>query len=231
MSTEQVEVPEYEKRTIVEGVISDLGSYVKLYEQGTPIKIFDDAKVSIKNETGVNYLLPFTGENSYESESADAITNTTYRLEIEREGIIITGTSTTPIIKYVIDTVKLNQQSSKLSIEFEEHTALNNFACITYTINGEQIAPFILFSDEFHTGTRVIQNIDLPIQVEQGDEIKITIYTINEESYSYLLDLIRIEEQYSDPQITHYNPTGNLSGNVLGFFMACLENNFIFVVE
>jgi hypothetical protein len=230
VNVEQVEVPEYEKRTVVEGVISDLGSYVKIYEQGIPVKILDDAEIHIKNEGGVDYEIPFN-ENKYLSESADAITNTTYELEIVSEGQLITGNSTTPIIKYLIDTVKLNQQSGTLSIEFEEHTALNNFACIIYTINREQIAPYVLFSDEFHTGNRVIQNIGIPVQILPGDEIKITLYTINEESYDYLVDLIRIEEQYSDPQITHYNPQGNLSGNVLGYFMACLENTFTLTVE
>lgn len=230
----EVDLDSMETTLVIEGCITDLQSpcTIKLSKTGDYFNpgiypAVSDARVSIRDEFGMETVFEETEAGVYTSESLDVIENRSYTLLVQSEGEDYRAEGTIPR-KVCIDT--LTYEIPPMIYEFEEGYMLNcyfqdpaeirNYYRLKAYRKGAESAEAskYIFSDDFMNGNMIF----MPWEWEEFfpmDTVVVELHTLDKSSYEFYNTLNSLSGGMfgaSNPA----NPETNLSNDALGYFGA-----------
>jgi len=196
--------------------------------KGAVVKIWDDE--------GNSETLQQDKTGWYVAEELKGVIGRTYNMSVVYENIEYTSVSQMPpLVK--LDSLSMYKAAimdyAVPMIHFNDPKGQTNqyYRCLVY-INGKQHPDVneLVLSAEFMDGSPIHQF--LPIftndedvdPIEKGDEILIEFQCLDKGAYTFFYTLSRIEDSYT-------NPTSNIKGGALGYFMACTVDQMTMIAE
>jgi hypothetical protein len=228
---------------VIEGIISkDSACTVRLTVTGNYFSedepsIVEDAIITISNGI-ITEELNYTANGYYRGENIKGKEGTTYELEVSHKGKLYKATSSMPQKRSILSAHygKSEAQSAlnplgetvfTISCTFRDNLETDDFYMIKYTEADRMIETkyFLLTENSINGGTLEIDDTGLMRFSESifydGGEIKIELFSVDENMYNYFLQLSDIlfwKNRVVPP--TPYNPTSNISGGAQGYFAA-----------
>ncbi|MDZ7739284.1 MAG: DUF4249 family protein [Bacteroidales bacterium] len=202
-------------------------AYTSSYFDTEKAKIEDYALVSISDDSGRSEVLEYMGEGVYRGNIIRGKENTEYSLSISAGDRSYNGSS------------YLNSKPEILILEYEkldiphysEETIYSLMAIITdnpysdnyymlrYYRNGEMINDYYsIFSDRYLQADTIVYS-DYKLDFYKTDTVKVELYAIDRGVYNYF-NLVNDVLFSAMSSSTPFNPESNISGGILGYFMA-----------
>lgn len=226
-----VELNSVEPRLVIEGVVRMDSpaevrvSYTQDFNNNTSYTLVKDAVVTISDDTGNSEVLTYDNSGRFIATTIRGIERVNYHLTVVHEGKEYTATSVMPP-RVEIDSLTLWKfpvsDFYEPMVHFKDPVGEENrYYRFNIAINGEY--PLLhdnLLSTEFMDGYDIHyplfvrytgSNDDDPI--ENGDEIEVEMRCLDKATYTFF-------ETLSDMDNALANPTGNISGDALGYFGA-----------
>lgn len=199
-----------------------------------------DAELTLISSNGETEVLMHMGDGSYMGSSVLGEANTTYELQIDMEGISISGTST---IMADFALIGINQIESvvnrpglpgsdpadsiayNLELTFTDSETQENIYMMQILQNGEVGEFGYLFVDDQLYGSNgtVVYN-PMMYQFAKGDTAHIRISSLDEEAYEFYNQLSDVAGSSGMRAMmssgTPYNPISNMGDEVMGYFAA-----------
>ncbi|HKK41408.1 MAG TPA: DUF4249 domain-containing protein [Bacteroidales bacterium] len=234
-----VDLNEAAPRIVIEGLINN-GSgpyYVRLsrsgsYFGGTALQGVTGALVVITDNTGITDTLPERSAGLYQTIKTRGIPGRTYILTVNTGNITYTGQSSMPhhvridslsLVRTEVSHISIGGNSSKetalyVYCYFSDPPGKNFYRARVFTNDSTDTQRYHLFDDQYTDGEETELRV---AHVEQGDKVKVDLYSLDKSTYAYyrtLEDLI-----YSNPVFgsTPANPDSNIDNGALGYFGAC----------
>ena len=228
---------------VIEGVISkDSVCIVQLtitgnyFSEDGPLPV-EDAVITINNGT-ISEDLTYTANGYFRGADIIGKEETTYELEVLYNGTQYRATSYMPPQRSILSAHynKSEAQSAlnplaetvfTVSCVFRDNPSTDDFYMIKYTEDGSMIeAKYFLLTEKSANGGALEYDKTGYIRFSEsifyeGGEIEIELFSIDESTYNYFLQLSDIlfwKNRVVPP--TPYNPTSNISGGALGYFAA-----------
>lgn len=198
-------------------------SQTKNLSDTTSVCGIDNAKVTITDEDGRSFNVPFSNRDYYKSKKHGEV-GKTYRLDVEVDGHHFTSTSRMyrmPIIKgfRLIWKNLLSERYIFGDIRIQDFPNEVNFYYIHIYRNGIPYRSAVL-KDDTNPGGELQQLFAFNKEgstdqdrLREGDELEAQVRTIDERSYDYLYTLLLMDN-------TGTNPIYNFTGGCLGYFSA-----------
>ncbi len=195
------------------------------------------AQVNIANDSGMSEALEYMGEGVYRGNFIRGKENTEYTLNISTGSKSYSGRS------------YLNSQPEILKLEYEkldiphyteepvyalltvirDNPGSDNYYMLRYYRNGEIVNDYYSkYSDRF-LRTDTIVYTDYRINFYRTDTVRVELYAIDHDVYNYfnLVNDVLFSAMNSS---TPFNPKSNISGGILGYFMAAsLDSDSIII--
>jgi hypothetical protein len=243
-----VDLNEAAPRIVIEGLITDRkGPYtVKISKSGSyfnqpVLPPVPGAEVTITDDSGIIDTLKEFMPGIYLTTKIRGTTGETYTLKVLSDNQEYTGTSTMYSHVY-IDSLNLNKTQSlrfgfgggtndvvRVELDcFFRDPYEKNFYRLKVTGSDTLLNNnYRLFDDQYTNG----QEIELrAARVKAGDTIKIELYSLDKQTYSYyrtLEDLLQINPFFGS---TPANPNTNLTNGALGYFGASAVSTRIAII-
>ena len=208
----------------VSAILSFTSSYYKVEEQ-EPVS---EAMVSIMNEEGDITILEYEGEGIYTAMDYTAEEGKQYTLTVDLDDNIYQSTVKVPSsasldsLSYRFLDGMFGQEGGYLVfLHFQDNPGEENFYRAFYDLNGEaqrSTDDVYILDDKFTNGS----TIEIPLFVdtfEEGDTVDVSFYSIDPETYDYILTLNTIIGN-GQPSAAPANPNSNFSNGALGYFAA-----------
>ncbi len=234
-----VDLNEAAPRVVIEGLIDDGPGpyYVKLsrsgsYFGGTSLQGISGAEVVITDNTGITDTLPERAPGIYQTIKTRGIPGRTYTLTVNTDNITYKGQSSMPDHVNIDSLSLVTSQVSHIFIGsnssgenalyvycyFRDPPGKNFYRAKVFTNDSTNMERYHLFDDQYTDGEETELRV---AHVEQGDKVKVDLYSLDRSTYAYyrtLEDLI-----YSNPVFgsTPANPDSNIDNGALGYFGAC----------
>lgn len=218
---------------VIEGIVKqDQLAKVKVshtidFNDNSGYPIIKDAVVKISDNTGASELLLLDETTGwYTAKNIKGVIGNTYKMSVTYEEIEYTASSKMPpLVKLDSLTMyKIPIMNYALPmIHFKDPAGNENryYRCEVF-VNGKSLPDTqeLALSTEFVDGSNVHQF--LPVRsydddndpIKQGDDITIEFECIDKGTYTFFHSLGKINESLT-------NPTSNITGGALGYFMAC----------
>jgi hypothetical protein len=212
-------------KLIIEGNISDqtISCQVKLtksvnFDELNSFPKVSGATVSIKDNTGNNYVLIETSPGLYIAPGVNGIPGRTYTLSVTLDGITYTAVSYMPA-PVSIDTI--SQQIKYVRLQFHDEKNVENYYRFIEEINGRVLTSIHADNDILRDGNIVTQEIiHRDSTLHTGDNVKIYLYAIDRPVFNYLGQLRQATSGYGGQTASPANPVSNFDNGALGFFSA-----------
>ncbi len=226
-------------RTVIEANLKEgdqqfqvLVYQTKDYFSNTPAVYFDDATVTLSDDSGESIALLAAGAGRYIA-PVTGVAGKTYTLQVTRNGESFTATSTMPA-----QTV-LNKLSSKeldlpgeenhreVYLHFDDVPGEHNFYRVLVTANDTLELDLQYFDDKYFDGNAVKWSLNE--LYDSGDQLSVELRSIDQAAYQFYNTLAPILSGNEDT--APGNPTGNWQGGALGYFIAYSASALDGVVE
>ena len=239
---------------VIEGIIAkDSVCIVRLTVTGNYFSKEDpspveEAIITISNGT-LSEELNYTANGYFRGENIIGKEETSYELVVSHKGNLYRATSYMPPQRPILSANyskseersplnPLGETVFSVSCTFIDDPATDDFYMIKYTEDGRMIETkyFLLTENSANGGSLEYDNSGLMRFSEsifyEGGEIKIELFSIDEDVYHYFLQLSDVlfwKTRVIPP--TPYNPTSNISGGALGYFAAWAANTETILLE
>lgn len=197
------------------------------------------ALITLSNHTDKSYTIGEVEPGLYVMEGYEITSNLEYTLDVIIDDVTYTATAVAPFPSIIQEVVVLpiDIQGPPDTISFYTINAgwfdvadiENYYRVILYQNGLREENTYSLINDKENDGGLLYYST-LANGLDVGDEISIELLSIDKEMYQYF-------EQVSDMQsngfsaAAPYNPTGNFSNDILGYFGICYSNKKEVVVQ
>lgn len=214
---------------MIEGWITPYETFIRVsqtknMEDTVSYSNIDNAFVTITDEEGNTYDIPYESKDNYHTTHITGEPGKTYRLDVVVDGNHFTSSSTMysmPTIsdfrlvwrkmlseRYIFGDVRIKDIPNEVNYYFI-HIYRNGIpyrsAVIKDDMNpGKELQQLFAFNREGSTDYDVLK---------EGDELECDVRTIDEKSYNYLYSVLQMDN-------TGTNPITNFEGGCLGYFSA-----------
>jgi len=199
-------------------------SQTKNMSDTTSVSNISNAIVTITDEEGNTYDIPYEEKDNYHSTEVTGEPGKTYRLDIVVDGNHFTSSSTMysmPTIsdfrlvwrkmlskRYVFGDVRIKDIPNEINYYYI-HIYRNGIPYRSAVLKddtnpGKELQQLFAFNEEGSTEYNALK---------EGDELECDVRTIDEKSYNYLYSVLMMEN-------TGTNPITNFEGGCLGYFSA-----------
>ena len=204
-------------------------SYTTDYFTSEELEYEENATVILTNKSGVSETLTYCGDGLYKGDSIKGTIDDEYTMTIEENGNIYQAVSKLyPAVQ--IYSVHYDKQENKgpgpeetnykMVLTFSDDPLTDNYYLIKFRVNDTlETDRYTLLKDYYYTTYNIIEYSTPIIEFEENDKVVITVYSIDEDAYTYLNelnDLSGFSMSYSTP----YNAESNFGPDLLGYFMA-----------
>lgn len=207
-------------------------SMTKNMEDTTSVSGITDAIVTITDENGVSFEVPYSEKDNYHTTDNYGEPGHTYRLDVEVDGNHFSSISTMygePSInefrliwkkmmseRYIFGDVRIQDIPNEVNFYYI-HIYRNGIPYRSAVLKddtnpGKELQQLFAFNREGSTDYDALK---------EGDELEADVRTIDERSYEYLYSLLQMDN-------TGTNPIDNFTGGCLGYFSAfCITGKWI----
>ncbi len=203
-------------------------SYTRSYYKNDEQKEINNASVSLTNSVGNVTDLSYLGNGIYGVNDYEAMEGEEYTLTVELDGQSYESTVEVPS-KARLDSLSYEYFDGMFGQEggyvvfmhFQDNPSEENYYRAFYDLNGEpqrKTSDVYILDDKFTNGS----TIDIPLIVdifEVGDTIDLSFYSIDPQTYDYILTLNTIIGN-GQPSAAPANPNSNFSNGALGYLAA-----------
>jgi hypothetical protein len=229
----ELDLRDSDARIVIEGSITDEPgscvvkiSRVANYDEPNTPNTISGASVSII-DNGISYVMEETEPGTYQLPALTGVPGHTYQLAVIANGNNYNSTCAMPQ-KVEIDTVYLDYEvffidtNLTTNFEFQDIAGVTNYYRYIFDDNDKNSNRSILIDDDtFFDGQLVEQRIiSFNDELEQGDTIRLQLWSIDEAVHLYLKTLDSVIDGASGQQAAPANPTSNISGGAMGYFSA-----------
>ena len=204
-------------------------TYTTDYFETEEAKFESTATVTITDNVGHSEILEYVSEGLYQGSDLIGAFYDQYTISILNNGIEYEASSKLfppSEIRSVSfeenENLKPGQDESyTITINFEDDPLTNNYYLFKYWINGDlETNSSYLVDDSYYENTGLIEYSPFRLNFEMDDELRIQLYTIDEDTYVYYSELNDAEGGMMGGSSTPYNPESNFGAEVLGYFAA-----------
>lgn len=199
-------------------------SMTKNMEDTTSVSNITNAVVTITDEDGNSYTVPYTEKDLYQTSDDHGEPGKTYRLDVTVDGNHFSSTSKMygmPTIssfrlvwknmmseRYIFGDVRIKDIPNEVNYYYI-HIYRNGIPYRSAVLKddtnpGKELQQLFAFNKEGSTEYNALK---------EGDELEADVRTIDERSYDYLYSLLQMDN-------TGTNPIANFTGGCLGYFSA-----------
>ena len=224
-----------EPRLVIEGTL-DAGTQMSqvlisrsndFYDPSGPEPI-SGASISLQGEDGAVYTLAETSDGTYRAENVAVNPGEEVMVAVEVEGILYEAVSRVPypvnlkeivVAENAIETPfgDDGEGSIALSANWDDLADIENFYRIrTYLDGAFQSDSYLLLKDVF-VGDGAELSIPLPDRFEENSTVTLELLSTDEPYYDYFFQVSSVAGDGAG-STTPFNPVGNFSPNVLGYF-------------
>lgn len=201
----ELELPEQEPNLVIEGEITDTLSphsiritLTQNYFSKAPVPVVEDAVVQISDDAGNTELLRYAGDGFYVADSLEGVIGRTYTLEVNWQGQVYVSsgrllpepTIDSLVVRFREATPPVFEEGYYIYVygniapggsrQYRFKTYLNDSL---YNDRTDLLVP----DDRFFPDN--LSNVFLPYVFEQFDTVKVEMYTLNPDMYTYYVEL------------------------------------------
>ncbi len=206
-------------------------SLTKNFDEDNGFSGVSGANVNVIEAGGPLVSFTETSPGNYEAPLLKGIPGKSYTLNVTIGSKIFYGTSTMPQrvnmdTVYITDELLFAETRKTANIEYKDPVGRgNNYRFIQY-VNANKENQIYAVNDDYTDGNNINNKLfyftdteDDPHNIKSGDQVKIEMFCIDPEVYTYWYSLSRSATGTSG-QATPANPVTNLQGGALGYFSA-----------
>lgn len=234
-----VDLNSADPKTVIEANLPE-GSHIfqvrvyqtKGYFSDAPTVYFNNAAVTLSDDTGETIHLESTGEGRYEA-PVEAVAGHTYTLRVVNNGETFTASSTlrlvTPLKQLSYKEISLPGEANDKAVylHFDDQPGIRNYYRVVVSVNDSLERTLTYFDDKYIDGNAVkwgLDNLYAP-----GDRLDVELRSIDQAAYLFYSTLAPILSGYTDT--APGNPESNWEGGALGYFVAYSSSKVNGVVE
>lgn len=229
----ELDLRDSDARIVIEGSITDEPGSCRVrvtqvvnYDAPNTPNTISGASVSII-DNGVSYVMEETEPGTYEVPDLTGVPGHTYQLVVVANGNNYTSTCAMPQ-KIEIDTAYLDLEvffidtNLTTNFEFQDIAGVPNYyRYIIEDSDKDNNRSILIDDDTFFDGQLAEQRIiSFNDKIEQGDTIRLQLWSIDEAVHLYLKTLNSVIDGASGQQAAPANPTSNIEGGAMGYFTA-----------
>lgn len=229
----ELDLRDSDARIVIEGSITDEPGSCRVrvtqvvnYDAPNTPNTISGASVSII-DNGVSYIMEETEPGTYVLPSLTGVPGNTYQLVVIADGNNYNSICMMPQ-KVEIDTIYLDYEvffidtNLTTNFEFQDIAGVANYYRYIFEDNDKDNNRSILIDDDtFFDGQLAEQRIiSFNDEIEQGDTIRLQLWSIDEAVHLYLKTLASVIDGASGQQAAPANPTSNIEGGAMGYFTA-----------
>jgi len=228
---------------VIEGEVYEGNDTVEVHVAKTtdyygfaPQTQIDNATVTLSDNTGNSFSIPFKAAGRYELPGFNGIAGRQYSLKVTIDGKEFTATATMPE-PVNIDSVSKEYKEKdfrkagyEVAARLTDPAATSNYYRLVYTINDTlKNAPddLYLFNDKFNNGKPI--KADLFRRFETGDKIEFELQGMDEHVFDFFTSLNDALNNQNGPAPA--NPNTNIKGGALGYFGAFTSSKQGIVIQ
>jgi len=215
-------------------------SYTSDYFNNEDPKYLEDAIVIISNSKGEMEEFQYYGNGVYKSQNMLGESNEVYTLSIEDENTIHVANSElfppTQIIdvtfsESVFSNPHSNDKKYMPTIKFTDDRTRSNYYMLKFWKNDTLTnTRYTTIQDKYFIDNDTLVYDAFRSNVEEGDQFKVKIYSIDKETVTYYNQL-NDNQGGGGMSGTPYNPRSNFGYDVMGYFTARSSDEFETVVS
>jgi hypothetical protein len=214
--------------------------YTTDYFKAEESEKIENAIVTINDSEGNFENLTHLGGGFYKGNTILGETNMEYTLTFSIEDY---STSASTVLYDPVEIYSLEfmpnemprpgeEDSYTVTLKFSNTSAANEFNMVKFWTNGvEENALYYLVNDEYYAKGDTIEYSPFQLSFEEDDELKIFVYSIDEDTYKYYSQLNDLNGGRMGASSTPYNPQSNFGDEVMGYFPAWSFAEFLTTVE
>lgn len=201
--------------------------YTSSYFDTAATVVEADAMVSISDDEGRSEVLGYRGKGVYSGNLLRGRKDTEYTLSISAGDISYSGrsylNSKPEILKLEYEKLDIPHFTEEaiysLMVVTTDNPGIDNYYMLRFYRNGELMNDYYsLFNDRYLTADTIGYK-DYRLDFYRSDTVKVELYAIDRGVYNYfnLVNDVLFSAMRSS---TPFNPESNISGGILGYFMA-----------
>lgn len=215
-------------------------SYSSDYFDEEESEKIENAVVILNDSEGNSESLEHMGDGYYKGSTVVGKEGTTYTLDFSFDDHVSNGQS------------HLNKALEVYSVEFEENETprpgeegtykvtlklannqdVQEYALVKFWANNvEKKDMYYLINDEYYAQDDIIEYNPFLLNFDKGDNVKIVVYSIDEDTYVYYSQLNDQLGGRMGASSTPYNPQSNLGDDVMGYFAAWSSTKYFAKAE
>lgn len=204
-------------------------SYTTDYFDNEQPQYLEDAIVIISNSKNEIEELTYEGEGLYRGSNMLGEANEIYTISVEDESDIYVAKAELygPTTIYDVtfeESIFSNPHSDKITyspiIKFVDDPSVKNYYMVKIWKNDTlRNSRYTSFEDTFFNNNDTISYSPFGIRLEDGDHLKVKVYSIDKET-DYYYDQLNDNQDGGPPGGTPYNPRSNFGYDVMGYFTA-----------
>ena len=204
----------------------------KDYFSDAPTIYFDDAVVTLSDDSGASFNLASIGEGRYEA-PVHAVAGRTYTLQVINDGATFMASSTLPQVtelsRLSYEEIDLpgEENSQEVYLHFNDKADESNFYRILVIVNDTLEQDLQYLDDKYFDGNDV--QWSLFNFYNKGDHLDVELRSIDGAAYKYYYTLAPILSGNTDT--APGNPITNWQGGALGYFIAYSSSRIEGVVK
>ncbi|MBU1095145.1 MAG: hypothetical protein CVV23_12510 [Ignavibacteriae bacterium HGW-Ignavibacteriae-2] len=235
----QIDINDADPQIVIEANISDQTGWnytyitksTDFYNPNEYIKV-TNAEIIISDDSGDKETLTEVEPGVYRTKSLIGQKGKSYSIETSLDGRVFYARTTIPeTIKIDSVNYKLNnnfrnknKESYEIHCYFTDPPGIKNYARLKIYKNGKQIDGIFVYDDRLTDGNRIDYSRfrfgDEDNKIELGDEVKIELMSIDEQTYNYFNTLSDVLASGGGGMgsVAPGNPTTNWQNGALGYF-------------
>lgn len=200
----------------------------------------ENAMVTISDSQGNTESLEHMGDGFYKGSTVIGQTGTTYTLDFSFDDHVSTGQShlNNALEVYAVEfheneTPRPGEEGMyKITLKLSNNEEVQEYALVKFWANNvEKKDSYYLINDEYYAKEDTIEYTHFLLNFDKGDNVKIIVYSIDEETYTYYSQLNDQLGGAMGSSSTPYNPQSNLGDDVMGYFAAWSSTKHFAKVE
>ncbi len=243
----EVDLNDADPQLIIEGYINNSkGPFIVRISETTDyfgeqgVSPVDVQGISIYTESGAKEKLERVAAGVYQTTHTAGEPGETYKLEVQRYGQTISGSSTMPApinitkLHYAYDDREFNpagEAGYEVSCYFNDPDGIENYYRLRIHRNGELLDDegLYLYDDKFSDGNEISYTF-FDRRFQFGDTIKVDLWSLDEQTYRYYEQLNELIGDFGPGSAAPGNPTSVYDQDVLGVFSAYARNSLEFSI-
>ncbi len=217
-------------------------SYTTDYFSDIDITYITNSTVYLIDDNGELDTLTYEGNGIYRGKNIVGEANSSYTISMYVHNRGYNATSTL-FPSSAIEDVWFREKSSsifddddetkyRIHVVISNDTEQENYYLFRFYVNGELKDDwYTLANSSYYPDNDYLEYSPSRVEFEKEDEVKVYVYSIDENTYSYYEQLNDILESGLGSSSTPYNPQSNFGENILGYFSAWSYDSYDTKVE